>query len=163
MLRRLQATPTHPVQFVLAQGVTRLIVGVLQVVLLAGLGIWLFQFHLNGNPLEFLLVSLLGTVVFVAFGFVVAGWAKDENQAAPIANLISFPMMFLSGTFFPRDGFPGWLQTLTDYFPLTYLADALRRIANEGAHLTQLGGDLLGLTVWGIIIFAVAIKSFRWE
>ncbi|HSX01545.1 MAG TPA: ABC transporter permease [Candidatus Saccharimonas sp.] len=163
MLRRIQATPTHPMQFVLAQGITRLLVGIIQVVLLTGLGVWLFNFHLVGSPLEFLLVALLGTIVFVALGFVVAGIAKDENQAAPIANLISFPMMFLSGTFFPRDSFPHWLQVITDYFPLTYLADALRRIANEGAHIFQLGGDLIGLTVWGIIIFAIAVKSFRWE
>jgi ABC-2 type transport system permease protein len=76
---------------------------------------------------------------------------------------VSFPMMFLSGTFFPRDGFPGWLAQITDYFPLTYLADALRRITNEGATLVQLSGDLLGLTVWGIVMFAVAVKVFSWE
>jgi ABC-2 type transport system permease protein len=101
--------------------------------------------------------------VFLAFGFAVAGWAKDENQAAPIANLVSFPMMFLSGTFFPRDGFPAVVKTITDYFPLTYLTDAMRRIANEGAHLTQLGPDLLGMFVWGVVMFFVAVKLFRWE
>jgi ABC-2 type transport system permease protein len=163
MLRRIQATPTHPLNFVIAQAVTRLLIGILQVVLLTALGIWLFNFHLMGNALEFLVVAVLGTLVFLNLGFIVAGWAKDENQAAPIANLISFPMLFLSGTFFPRDGFPAWLKTVTDYFPLTYLTDALRRIANEGAHLTQLGGDLLGLVVWGAILFIIAVRVFRWE
>lgn len=162
-LRRIQATPTHPVQFVVAQAVTRLLIGVLQVVLLTVLGIWLFGFHLLGNPAEFLFVALFGTLVFLALGFIVAGYAKDENQAAPLANMITFPMLFLSGTFFPRDGFPTWLKHVTDYFPLTYLADALRRIANEGAHLTQLGGDLLGLAVWGVVLFIIAVRVFRWE
>ena len=162
-LRRIQATPTHPLNFIVAQAITRLIVGVMQVVILTGLGIWLFGFHLNGNPLEFLVVALLGVVLFLAFGFAVAGYAKDENSAAPIANLITFPMLFLSGTFFPRDAFPSWLTSITDYFPLTYLADALRRIANEGAHLTALGTDLLGMLVWGIIMFFVAVRLFRWE
>jgi ABC-2 type transport system permease protein len=162
-LRRIQATPTHPLNFIIAQAITRLIVGVLQVVILTGLGLWLFGFHLNGNPFEFLLVAMLGVILFLAFGFAVAGAAKDENSAAPIANLITFPMLFLSGTFFPRDAFPSWLTRVTDYFPLTYLADALRRIANEGVHLQALGQDLLGMTVWGIIMFYVAVRVFRWE
>lgn len=162
-LRRIQATPTHPLNFIIAQAITRMIVGVLQVLILTGLGLWLFSFHLNGNPLEFLFVAMIGVILFLAFGFAVAGYAKDENSAAPIANLITFPMLFLSGTFFPRDAFPSWLSRITDYFPLTYLADALRRIANEGVHLTALGPDLLGMTVWGIIMFFVAVRVFRWE
>jgi ABC-2 type transport system permease protein len=163
MLRRIQATPTHPLNFVVAQAATRLLIGILQVMLLTALGIWLFNFHLLGNIFEFLFVAILGTLVFLAFGFMVAGWAKDENQAAPIANIISFPMMFLSGTFFPRDAFPDWMRHVTDFFPLTYLADAFRRIANEGAHLTQLGPDILGMVVWGIVMFFVSVKVFRWE
>ena len=162
-LRRIKATPTHPINFVIAQGITRLIVGVMQVGLLTFLGIWLLGFHLLGNIFEFMLVASLGTIVFLAFGFTVAGWAKDENSAAPIANIFTFPMLFLSGVFFPRDGFPDWLRHITDFFPLTYLADALRSIANEGAHLTQLGPELLGLSVWGIVMFAVAVRVFRWE
>jgi ABC-2 type transport system permease protein len=163
MLRRIQATPTHPVNFVVAQAATRLLIGVLQVVLLTVLGIWLFNFHLLGNMFEFLVIAIMGTLVFLSFGFLVAGWAKDENQAAPIANLISFPMMFLSGTFFPRDAFPDWLRHVTDFFPLTFLADAFRQVANEGAHLTQIGTDVLGMVVWGVVMFFVAVKVFRWE
>jgi ABC-2 type transport system permease protein len=163
MLRRIQATPAHPGQFVFAQAATRLIIGVLQVILLTVLGIWLFDFHMLGNIGEFLLVAIFGVLVFLAFGFIVAGVAKDENQAAPIANLVAFPMMFLSGTFFDRANFPGAVQHITDFFPLTYLADALRKIANEGAHITQLGGDMIGLTVWGIVLFIIAIRVFRWE
>lgn len=163
MLRRVQATPTHPVNFVIAQSATRLLIGLLQVTLLTGLGIWLFHFHLLGNALTFLLFAILGTLVFLAFGFTVAGWAKDENQAAPVANIFTFPMLFLSGIFFPRDGFPDWLKRITDFLPLTYLADALRRIANEGTHLFALWGDILGLVVWGLIMFFVAVKVFRWE
>jgi ABC-2 type transport system permease protein len=163
MLRRIQATPTHPVNFVIAQGATRLLIGLLQVVLLTVLGVWLFGFHMLGNWLTFLLMAILGTLVFLGFGFTVAGWAKDENQAAPIANIFSFPMLFLSGIFFPRDAFPDWLKHVTDFFPLTYLADAMRSIANEGAHIGQLGGDILGLVVWGLIMFGIAVKVIKWE
>ena len=110
-----------------------------------------------------LVMALIGTVTFLAFGFGIAGWAKDENQAAPVANLISFPMLFLSGTFFPRESFPEYLQKITDYLPLTYLADGLRRIANEGASLWTVRGDILGLAIWAIIAFFIAVRLFKWE
>lgn len=162
-LRRLQATPTHPFNFLIGQSVARLIIGVLQVFLLLGLGLAFFHMHLVGSIVELLTVATLGVVVFLAFGFCIAGWAKEENQAAPVANLVSFPMLFLSGVFFPRDGFPAYLHTITNYLPLTYLADAMHRIANEGAGLWTIKGDLIGLVVWGIIAYALAVRLFSWE
>lgn len=162
-LRRLQATPTHPFNFLIGQSVARLIIGVLQVGLLLGLGIFAFHMHLVGNIFELIVLATLGTLVFLAFGFAIAGWAKDENQAAPVANLVSFPMLFLSGVFFPRDSFPSYLKTITNFFPLTYLADGMHKIANEGASLYAIRGDLLGLFIWGIIAYIIAIKLFRWE
>lgn len=164
MLRRIQATPIHPASFLAAQGFTRLIMAVLQTVLLAGIGMAFFGFHLDpGSWLPFIVLSLLGSIVFMEIGFAIAGWAKNEDQAQPVAQLIQFPMMFLSGTFFPRDGFPPLLQTITDYLPLTYLANALRLVANDGATLWAVRGDLLGLLVWGVIAGFISVRLFRWE
>lgn len=164
MLRRIQATPIHPGTFITAQGVTRLIVAVLQTALLASIGAAFFGFHL---PLStwpsFFVLALLGSAVFMTFGFAIAGWAKNEEQAQPVAQLIQFPMMFLSGTFFPRDGFPALLQHITAFFPLTFLTDALRHVANDGASLWAVRGDILGLLVWGAAIGFLAIRVFRWE
>lgn len=162
-LRRLQATPTSPANFLAAQSITRLIIGFLQVGILLALGIWLFNMHLVGNIFTLLLVATLGTLMFLAFGFAVAGWARDENQAAPVANLVTFPMLFLSGTFFPRDNFPDYLRTITDYLPLTFVADAMRVISNEGAGLWTVRGDILGIVIWGIIGYFIANKLFSWE
>ncbi len=164
MLRRLQATPIHPGNFLAAQGMTRLVMAVVQTILLAGIGVWFFGFHLSpASWLPFLVLALIGSAVFMAIGFAIAGWAKNEDQAAPVAQIIQFPMMFLSGTFFPRDSFPPTLQYITDYLPLTYLADALRHVANDGASLWVIRDDLLGLIVWGIISSYAAIRLFRWE
>lgn len=163
VLRRLQATPAHPVHFILGQAVARLLIGELQVVLLIALAILVFHLHVAGNFRDFFLMATLGVLVFLSFGFAVAGWARDEKQAAPLANLISFPMMFLSGLFFPRENFPAWLHGLTDVLPLTYLADGLRRIAGEGASLWAVRGDLIGLGLWGILGFVMAVWLFRWE
>jgi ABC-2 type transport system permease protein len=162
-LRRLQATPTRPINFLLAQSVARVVIGVLQVVVLLVLGMKVFHLHLLGNIFSFLTVTMFGTIVFLAFGFAIAGWAKDEMQAAPVANLMTFPMLFFSGVFFPRDGFPAWLHTISNYLPLTYLADALHRIANEGVSLWTVRGDLFALAIWGVVMYAVTVKIFRWE
>ena len=164
MLRRLQATPMHPGMFLGAQGLTRLIMAVLQTILLAGIGVLFFGFHLAPEAwLAFLVLALLGSAVFQEIGFAIAGWAKNEDQAQPVAQLIQFPMMFLSGTFFPRDTFPAVLQFITGFLPLTYLADALRHVANDNASLWAVRGDLLGLAVWGVIAGLIAVKVFSWE
>lgn len=162
-LRRLQATPVHPFAFVLGQGVARLVVAFVQIGLLLGLGMLIFGAKLVGPIWDFMLVATIGAIVFLGFGFAIAGWAKDENQAAPVAQLIQLPMLFLSGVFFTREGLPSFLQKVTDYLPLTFLSDALRKIANEGASLWSLRGDILGLIVWGVVVYFIAVRVFKWE
>jgi ABC-2 type transport system permease protein len=161
-LRRLFATPTSPVYFLGAQVTSRLIIGLAQVLILLGVGLW-FGLQLVGSVPLLLAVSVLGSTIFLAMGFAIAGWAKNEDQAAPVANLLSLPMTFLSGVFFPRDAMPEFLERVTQFLPLTYLSDALRRIANDGAGLTDIGGDLLGMAVWAVIAFVVAVRLFKWE
>ena len=162
-LRRIQATPTHPIYFVIGQAITREIVAIVQVGLLLGLGMWAFHAKMIGSILSFMIMAALGAAAFLAIGFAIAGWARDENQATPLAQLVQFPMLFLSGVFFPRDGLPAWLAKITDYLPLTYLVDGLRKIATEGATLMTVWHDVVGLLVWMIVVFIISIFIFRWE
>lgn len=162
-LRRIQATPVHPVYFVFAQAVVRLIVTLATALLLVAFGSSFFDFSMHGNYVAFFFVCTIGILIFLGFGFAIAGWARDETQAAPIANLIQLPLLLLSGIFFPRDGFPSWLKGITDFFPLTYVSHALRKIANEGATLLEVHTDLIGMFVWLAVVYAVAVKVFRWE
>jgi len=161
-LRRLFATPTSPAYFLAAQVTSRLIIGLAQVVVLLGVGLW-FGLHLVGSVPLLLAISLLGSIIFLAIGFSIAGWAKNEDQAAPVANLVSLPMTFLSGVFFSRDAMPAFLRTVTDYLPLTYLNHALRSVINDGVGVGAISGDLLGMAVWAAIAFLVAVRLFKWE
>jgi len=161
-LRRLFATPTSPAYFLSAQVASRLIIAFVQVVILFGIGIW-FGLQMFGDYASLAVVVLLGSIIFLAVGFAIAGWAKNEDQAAPVANLISLPMMFLSGVFFPRDAMPEFLAGITQYMPLTYVNEALRAVVNEGAGLASLGPQLLGMGVWTAITFVLAVRLFRWE
>jgi ABC-2 type transport system permease protein len=161
-LRRLFATPTSPAYFLAAQVASRLIIGFVQVAILFGIGIW-FGLQMFGDYASLAVIVLLASMIFLAIGFAVAGWAKNEDQAAPVANLISLPMMFLSGVFFPRDAMPDFLATITQFMPLTYVIEALRSIVNEGAGLGSLGPQLLGMGIWAVITFLLAIRLFSWE
>jgi ABC-2 type transport system permease protein len=161
-LRRLFATPTSPAYFLGAQVASRLIIAFVQVVILFGIGIW-FGLQMFGDYLSLAAIVLLGSVIFLAVGFSIAGWAKNEDQAAPVANLISLPMMFLSGVFFPRDAMPPFLANITQFLPLTYINAALRGVVNDGSGLTSLGPQLLGMGVWAVITFVIAVRLFRWE
>lgn len=161
-LRRLFATPTSPAYFLAAQVTSRLIIGMAQVLVLLGVGLW-FGLHLVGSIPLLLAISLLGSIIFLAIGFSIAGWAKNEDQAAPVANLVSLPMTFLSGVFFSRDAMPEFLRTVTDYLPLTYLNHALRSVINDGVGVGAIAGDLLGMAAWAVIAFLLAIRLFKWE
>jgi ABC-2 type transport system permease protein len=161
-LRRLFATPTSPAYFLGAQVASRLIIAFVQVVILFGIGIW-FGLQMFGDYATLAVVVLLGSVIFLAVGFSIAGWAKNEDQAAPVANLISLPMMFLSGVFFPRDAMPDFLANVTQFMPLTYINEALRAVVNDGASITALGPELLGMGVWAVITFVLAVRLFSWE
>jgi ABC-2 type transport system permease protein len=163
ILRRLLATPVRPASFLFAQVVTRLTVSIIQTAVLVGVGVLFFDVHFVGNLAAMLLLALLGGSVFISMGFAISSWARTEEVAAPVANVIAMPMMFLSGVFFPRDVMPDVLQSITNYLPLTYLADAVREISVEGATLWSQWANLAGLGVWLVLSFVVATRLFRWE
>lgn len=163
ILRRMLATPMSPSDFISAQVVMRLVVLMVQTAVMVGAGVWVFKIHFIGSLLDMLVVAVLGGVIFLAIGFALSGISKSEDQVAPVANIISLPMMFLSGVFFSRASLPGLAYVVTGFFPLTYLADGLRDIATEGATLTMIWPQLIGLTVWAVISIVLAVKAFRWE
>jgi ABC-2 type transport system permease protein len=163
ILRRLRVTPINTNDFILAHVVTRLIVLVLQVTILVACGVLFFNLNFIGSIWNLFIVGVLGAVVFLAMGFAIAGVSKSENQVAPLANVITMPMMLLSGVFFSRANLPGFAHAITSVFPLTYLADALRSVAIDGAGLQEIGHQLAGLAIWSVLTCFAAVKMFRWE
>jgi len=166
VIKRIFATPVKPLVILLAIGLSKLIFALVQSIVIIGAGALFFNFTLANGIWTFLsmvLLSIFALVVFLGFGFIVASVAKNEDAAAPVANLITFPQLFLSGAFFPIDSFPSWLQTVSKFLPLTHLNEALRKIAFEGAPLTSVAQEVLYLAIGGIIVYAISVKIFRWE
>ena len=163
VLRRLLATPLSPVTLLGSQVITRLLVVIVQTLILTGVAVFLFGAEFAGNFFAVLLAAGLGGAVFLALGFAVSGWARTEQQAAPLANIVSLPMMFLSGVFFSRDVLPGVLQVVTDYLPLTFLVEAIRGMTVQGDSIIAQWPNFLGMAVWFVIAFIIANRTFRWE
>ena len=163
ILRRLLATPVKPFTIIFSQVLTRLIISVLQTTIIVTLGVVFFDLQLIGSPLLVLLLAFLGGIIFLSVGFTISGFGKTHNTVMALSNIIMMPMMFLSGVFFSRDVLPDWLKTITEYLPLTYLADAIRAVMIDGSGLLDVGGEIIGLLVWMVIAFALATKFFKWE
>ena len=163
VLRRLYATPIRPHNFLIGQVFTRLVVSMVQVVVLLGVGVLIFDVSVAGNFGYLFILAVLGGALFLAIGFVISGFAKNEEVGAPLANIIALPMMFLSGVFFPTDTLPGVLEDIVQYLPLTFLADGMREVAIQGASITEIPWEVLGLVVWLAVAFIAATRVFRWE
>jgi ABC-2 type transport system permease protein len=166
VLKRFFATPIKRPYIILGEAFSRLIFQMLGSLIIIILGKYVFGFTLiNGfeTLIMMLLLSAMGLIVFMGFGFVVSGIAKSESVIPPVANIVTLPQFLLSGTFFPIDAFPGWLQAVSNVLPLTYLNDALRRVAFEGSGFIDISNHLLIIGMWGIVVYILAVKFFRWE
>ena len=163
ILRRLHTTPLRVWQYFLSIMLGNAVIGLMSLALMYVVALKLFNLHIAGNILELIVFLVFSLLLILGIGLAIGGWAKNERQAAPLANIVVFPMMFLSGTFFPRFGFPEWLQNLTNFFPLTPVIDGARLITTEGLHLTQIGSQLAIMGVWIVVVYIIAFRVFRWE
>jgi ABC-2 type transport system permease protein len=166
VIKRFFATPVKKSSIVFGEGIARIGFALLGAIFIIVVGHFFFKFTLiHGvvTVLNMLVLAFIGLVVFMGFGFVVSGMAKSESTIPPISNIITLPQFLLSGTFFSIDNFPSWLQPISRALPLTYLNDAMRKVAFEGAGLWDVKFQIMILIIWGIGIYAVAVKVFKWE
>lgn len=166
VLKRFFATPIKGSSILIGFAMSKLLFALLQAVVIIVAGVLLFDYTLvNGFEtfVQILIMSTIALFVFLGFGLVVSSISKDQNSIAPIANLITLPQFLLAGTFFPIEVFPEWLQPISRILPLTYLNDALREIAFDGASLLSQGPEIAALAVWGVIVYALTSRLFSWE
>ena len=165
ILKRLLATPVHGITILLGQALARLVVTVMQTTVILALGVVAFGFQLANGAATFvamIALSALGLIVFMGFGLLFAGQAKDENTASPMTNLFTLPQFLLSGVFFPTDVFPPVVRFIAELLPLTMFNNAMRQIAAEGAGAGEVAVPILGLMAWGLFAYVVAARTFRW-
>lgn len=166
VLKRFFATPISRTYIVLGEMLSRVLFQLITAVVIIGLGRFAFGFtliHGFETFLEMILLSFIGLIVFMGFGFIVSGLAKNESTIPPFANIVTLPQFLIGGTFFSISVFPNWLQQIAKVLPLTHLNTAMRAVAFEGKDLWDVKSEIGILLLWGIAVYAVAIKVFKWE
>jgi ABC-2 type transport system permease protein len=160
--RRLAATPLKPLSMISAQVVARLALSLLQGALLLALAIWIFNVHIYGNIGLLALVVTVGALTLLAIGFAMASFIKKSEAASSILLLVSFPMMFLGGSYFDVNGAPSFLQPLIHIMPLYYLNEALRQVIYNGAGWSAIQTGVLVMVAWLVASMLVVWRAFRW-
>jgi ABC-2 type transport system permease protein len=163
VLRRLHTTPLKVWQYFTATMISQAIIGLVSLAVMFIVAMLVFHLKVVGNYLEIIPFLVLSIITILGIGLAIGGWSKNERQAAPLSNIVVFPMMFLSGTFFPRFLMPEWLQGVTYYLPLTPIIDGIRLLVTEGKHLTDIGTQLGLIGIWLVVIYVIAFRVFRWE
>jgi len=163
VLKRLFVTPLKTSHFLMAKIGGFLTISVIQIAIILLVSIFVFKVNIFGSYFLIFLVTLFGCALFLNIGFIIAGLVKSTRAVEAIAMFITMPMLFLSGTFFPKEVMPRVMASMVDYLPLTPLIDALRKISLEGAGLLDLGREFLFLGTWFFILLIVAIKTFRFK
>ena len=163
ILKRLMATPMRPYQFVAANIITRLLVALAQTAILMAIGVFFIKTQIIGSyPLIFL-ISTLGGIMFLGLGFVISGIAKTVETVPALANVVAFPMLFLSGIFFPIEAMPDLLRNVVQFLPLTYFANSLREVMGGGASFADIATNIYFMIGWSVLLIGLATFTFRFE
>jgi len=157
----MMAAPISRLAIILGKTLAQTARGLLQGILILTLAVALFGVTIHGSILLVFALLLLGVFSFVGLGVVITSFAKDQETAMMIMMTLMFPMMFLSGVFFPIQQMPWYMQDISKFLPLTYAATALRKVMVLGAGVSMITTELAVLIGFGVVMTAIAVPVFR--
>jgi ABC-2 type transport system permease protein len=163
LLKRFLATPMRRTDFLLSFVFSRMLFTLIDVVVLLLIGYFLFGTRCTGGYLNFSIVCIVGSCSFAGIGLLVASRAETLETVSGLMNLIMLPMWVLSGVFFSSERFPESAQPFINLLPLTALNQALRGIMLESGSVVTYWPQMLLLTAYAVIPFAIALKIFKWK
>jgi ABC-2 type transport system permease protein len=162
-LKRLKATPLNPFEFLLAQMVSRLLL-ILAITTFVYAGCnYFIHFEMRGSYANLFLISLVGAICLISLGLLVASRLSSEELAGGLLNLITWPMMLLSGVWFSLEGANPVVKRIAQFLPLTHLVDGARAIMTEGAGLVDIAPQLTILGIMAAVFLFIGSLIFRWE
>ncbi len=162
-LKRLKATPLRPFEFLLAQLISRvLLIQIITTLVYAGCN-YFIHFQMRGSYVNLFLISLTGSICLVSLGLLVASRLSSEELAGGVLNVLTWPMMLLSGVWFSLEGTNPIVRKIAGFLPLTHLVDGARAIMTEGAGLSDIAPQLLVLAIRSAVFLSIGSFLFRWE
>ncbi len=161
LLARLQLSPARSASVVSARVVVTVGIALVQMAIFVGLAVAAFGLRLAGSWWLSVPLLVLGTLCFMAIGLFAGAVSRTAEGAVNLANLVVLPMAFLSGSFFPLDGAPGWLRTLASVFPLFHLNEGMLDVLVRGEGLTAVAAPAAYLALFGLVVGTLAVVAFR--
>lgn len=167
ILKRFMATPMKPSYIIISQLVVNFVITVIGFLLLLLVGKIVFNLKFYGNVFLFILAFVFSTLSIFSIGFLIASLVSNTRSANAIANLIYFPMIFLSGATFPIENFPKSMQNVAKALPLTYVSDLFKRIWLNSDLIWVKSGlslkiDFAVISVVLVVCIFVSILKFKW-
>jgi len=163
ILKRLFVTPIKPGDFITAIVLARMAIVLIQLTVLILFAVSVLDVSIVGNFASFYLMIILGTFIFLCLGFCLGSIAKTQQAVMAVGNIVIFPQIFLSGVFYQIESMPELIQPIANLLPLSFVATAMREIANNGASLLEILPSLIGIAVWLVIAFVLATRLFVWK
>jgi ABC-2 type transport system permease protein len=164
ILRRLRLSPVRTISVIGARVGVSVGIALAQTAIFVGVAMMpYFGLKLSSYWWMSIPVVLVGTLAFLSIGLLAGAWAKTQEAANMIAQLVVLPMAFLSGSFFPLDGAPKWLQMVAEIFPLRHLNQAMLDVMVRGKGPESVLPELGILAGFAIIVSLLAARLFRWD
>jgi len=157
----MMVAPINRLAIILGKTLAQTVRGILQGILILTLAVALFGVTIHGSILLIFALLLLGVFSFVGLGVVITSFAKDQETAMMVMMTLMFPMMFLSGVFFPIQQMPWYMQDISKVLPLTYAATALRKVMVLGASISMITTELAVLIGFGVVMTTIAVPVFK--
>ncbi len=163
VLKRLQAAPVSPYNFLAAQMLSRLMIMMMVSAIVYGVSNFFLDFLMLGNYVTLALIALIGNLCLLSLGLIVASRMANEELANGLLNFLTFPMLLLSEVWFSLDGAPQWMAQVSNLLPLTHMVQAAREVMIEGATLADVSDHLAAMMAMTLIFLALAAKIFKWR
>lgn len=163
VLKRVLSTPVHPAAFLSGLVARYALTNIVQLAVIILIAVYAFKAVIVGSLLTLAALAVLGTLVFVGMGLAISTLSRTPESANTLGSLLNFPMLFLAGTFWPREFMPAALQPVISALPLTPLVETMRAVAARGEPVTGYVPALAYLAAWGVAAFIAAAWRFQWE
>jgi len=163
LLRAMAATPMKKSYFIASHYLSRLIPTTIETIILYTFAHYYFGVVVSGSIAAFILVFLSGNLVFSGIGLLISSRTDNTDMVNGLINVITVPLVILSGIFFSYQNFPDWIGDIIKYLPLAMLTDSIRNVFNQGAGVMDVSFDVVILFSIGLIFSIIGIKIFKWH
>jgi ABC-type multidrug transport system permease subunit len=162
-LKRLRATPLRSIEFVVAQVASRLmLILAFTSFIFAGTKYFL-DIRVDGSYLLLLVILFVGAIALISLGLLIAARVTSEELAGGLLNMVTWPMMMLSGVWFSLEAASDWVRSVASVFPLTHILSAARAVMLDGVGILDIMPQLTTLIVMSIAFLALGAFTFRWH